>query len=152
MYVSTLTGRSLYEEISHCINETLKWQGFKPVSVPVQPHNTSSDVVEKIKRANVDRAIVINITEWQSRAECDFAIPYSNRCATSTSGLAYDVFLTVLDEKGREIARSGVYGKNDLGSNYSLSVFISHFEKVQESAERILQQLLNSSDVRLALQ
>jgi ankyrin repeat protein len=150
-YISTLTGRPLYQEISYCINETLKWQGFKPVSVPIQQYAVVSEVIEKIKTANVDRVILIKITEWMSQATCHYAIRPSSRCLVSSTYFAYNVSLTVLNEEGQAIAQSHADRVDDLGK-FSSFVYLSHFEKVQEATERLLQKLLNSSDVRLALQ
>jgi hypothetical protein len=150
-YISTLTGKSLYEEISHCISESLKWQGFKALSVAVKPHYTSLEVLENIKKANVDRMIFMTITDWWSQAECHFFMKPSSKCFSSSSEFVYDVTLTVLNEKGQEIARSVAKGADNLGSVPTF-VYYAHFQKVQESAERVLQKLLNSSDISLALQ
>jgi hypothetical protein len=150
-FISTLTGKPLYEEISHCISESLKWQGFKAVSVVVKPNNTSAEVLENIKKANVDRTIFITITDWWSQTQCHFAQNPIPRCLNSSSEFVYDITLTVLNEKGQEIARSVAKGENDLGSLPTYD-YNDHFQKVQVSVETLLQKMLNSSDVRVALQ
>ena len=129
----------------------MKWQGFKAVSVVVKPNNTSAEVLENIKKANVDRTIFITITDWWSQTQCHFAQNPIPRCLNSSSEFVYDITLTVLNEKGQEIARSVAKGENDLGSLPTYD-YNDHFQKVQVSVETLLQKMLNSSDVRVALQ
>lgn len=146
-YITTLTGRPFHEEVSYFINETFKWSGFKSVSVLVKPQATSIEVTKKILSANVDRVVVIKITEWMSEVGgkvLRFQIPKQELC--------YKIILTILDEKGQEIARSEVRGEDDIRIRSPFVKLFQHIQKVQESTEKIFEKLLNSSEVRLALQ
>ena len=146
-YITTLTGRPFHEEISYSISEILKWAGYKSVSVLVQPQDSSEEVMEKITRLNVDRVIVIKIREWISEIGgkvLRFQIPKQELC--------YDINLAVLNEKGQQMAQSKAQGEDDIRIMSPFVQFHWHIQKVQESTERIFEKLLNSSDVRRALQ
>jgi hypothetical protein len=140
-YMSTLTGRPLHQEISHCISEALKWYGFK----------SAIKSSKKDEIVNPDRVISLKIREWIIWAACHYKTNISPRCISSSTSFTYDISITVLDQEGKEIAIGFDSGKKDLGP-FSAFVFTSQFEKAQEFAEEILQQLLNSPKVRSALQ
>jgi hypothetical protein len=103
--VTTVSGKSLAEDFTYTIVNSLQSIGFDSIQVIVSPQEGRDDVIKKIKDKKVHRSILIILNEWKSDT-------YQN------TALIYDVSLEVLDDSGQKIAEKRINGRDNLKGSF----------------------------------
>jgi hypothetical protein len=135
--VKTEDDRPLADNITAAIVSSLARKGFKAQAVAVTPSMSSSEVGQRLKATETERALLLTLTEWKSDTFMNVA-------------LIYDVTLVVVDRGGTVLAEKRLQGRDNLeGSAWNSP---SHARQaVPQAFKEKLQQLLDDDTVAAAL-
>ncbi len=111
--VSTQSGGPLAIEMRDALVKALKAKGIAVSSIAISPSDAPAKVRQSLMGANARKLVLVTLREWKSDS------------LMSTS-LLYDVTLSVLDEKGVQLATHQIKGTDNLGSlGFSSSAGVS---------------------------
>ena len=135
--VTTVSGKTLAEDMTTSICNSLAARGFKTVAVII-PHSDSKDkVMEKMREQKSKRLLILSLNEWQSDTHINV-------------GLAYDVRLEIFDAAGNKLAEKKLKGFDDLGQDFWDPQGLAR-EAIPKAFKEKIAALLNNEDVLKSL-
>jgi hypothetical protein len=135
--VTTASSKTLAEDMTTSICNSLAARGFKTVAVII-PHSDSKDrVMEKMREQQSKRLLLLSLNEWQSDTY-------------SSTGLVYDVRLEVFDAAGNKLAEKELKGFDHLGDDFWNPPKLAR-EAVPKAFKEKIEALLNNEDVLKSL-
>ena len=132
--VNTSSGAAVASDLRDAIAKGLRAKGYAVTPVTVAPGDSGDAVKRKLADARGKRSALVVMTELKSDS-------YMN------SSVAYDLALTVLDERGNSVASSSVRGEDNVAG----SGMIADESKITEQVGRKLEQLFADPKVAAAL-
>jgi mannose/fructose-specific phosphotransferase system component IIA len=132
--VNTSSGAALATDLRDSIAKALKAKGYNVTAVTVAPGDANDAARRKLADARAKRSALVVLTELKSDS-------YMN------SSVAYDMTLTVLDERGNAVASNTVRGED----NVSGSGMIADESKITQHIGHKLEQLFADPKVTAAL-
>lgn len=135
--VNTSSGKSLAEDMTISISNSLASKGFKPIPVVVSHADQKRSVIEKLQISGGERLLILTLTEWKSDT-------YMN------TALLYDIKMEVLNREGATMNQKELKGKDNLGGSFMNPP--QHAKEVVPIAFRNkIELLLNSPEIAAAL-
>lgn len=131
--VTTLSGKTLAEDMTASICNSLSARGFKTVAVTVTHSDTRDRVLEKMRAQKSERLLLLSLNEWQSDT-------YQN------TGLAYDIKLDVFDAEGKKLAETALKGNDNLGGSFWNPPAYAK-EAVPKAFKEKIEALLNDKNI-----
>ncbi len=101
--VNTSSGGPLSGEVRDALSRSLTAKGFVVTPVTLAPNEATSDVRRKLVASGARRIASVTLTEWKSDSMMN-------------TDIHYDVALSVLNEKGEELAAKSIKGRDNIGS------------------------------------
>lgn len=103
--VMTVSGKTLAEDMTASICNSLSTRGFKTVAVTVAHSDSKNRVVEKMREQKSNRLLLLSLNKWQSDSFLNTV-------------LSYDLRLDVFDAEGNKLAEEGLKGDDELGGDF----------------------------------
>jgi hypothetical protein len=136
--VTTEDGRSLAEDMTQAIVNSLNQKGYHSVPVVVTAADGAAVAREKLVQVDAERAVLLTLREWKSDTYVSTTI-------------TYDVTLTVLSRAGEVIGESRLQGEDNLGKDVINPPALA--KKVTPAAFKAkLEQLFSEPTIVAALQ
>lgn len=135
--VTTVSGKSLAEDMTSALENSLSRQGFQVVPVIVSQDSSMKTAVSELSRAGGRRSILLVLNEWKSDT-------YQN------TGLYYDVVLKVLNKSGKVLTEKTIKGKDNLGGSF-WNQYSYVKQAVPKAFKEKIESLLNAREVVRAL-
>jgi hypothetical protein len=132
--VNTSSGSAVASDLRDSIARGLKAKGYNVTAVSLAPADSNDAVKRKLADARGKRSALVVINELKSDS-------YMN------SSVAYNMTLTVLDERGNAVATHSVRGED----NVSGSGMIADEGKITQHVGRKLEELFSDPKVIAAL-
>lgn len=136
--VHTKSGNPFVQDVAGCLAEALNKNGFKAETVMIEPPTPDQNQAAQILlRSNAERYLLVTVNKWESDT-------YNN------IGLDYDLHLTVYNPDGQVLAENTTADDETItGSAWNPPAAAR--KKIPEAYKRILEDLLNDSEVADAL-
>lgn len=136
--VHTLSGNPFTQDVAESIAMSLNDNGFNTKTILIEPPTEDKKTAANILlKSEADRYILVTVNQWESDT-------YNN------IGLRYNLLLKVFNKEGQAIAQNTVDGQENIsGSLWNPPAAAK--KKIPEAYQRILQELLNDSEVQNAL-
>lgn len=135
--ITTSTGHPLVEDITSAIERGLKEKGFRPIRVIVAASDSFDVAIKKLSETKAERQILIRVLEWKSDTYV-------------STGLFYDVAVTVYDATGNMLAEKAIKGYDKLGGSFWNPP--SHAkEAVPKAFAAKMEELFNNPEIEAAL-
>jgi len=132
--VNTSSGSAVASDLRDSVAKGLKSKGYNVTSVTVAPGDANDAVKRKLTDARTKRSALIVLNELKSDS-------YMN------SSVAYNMTLTVFDERGNPLANSAARGED----NVSGSGMIADESKITAAVAKRLEELFADPRVSAAL-
>lgn len=134
--ITTESGKSLAEDITASICNSLAAKGFRAIAVNAMPSEDKNKILAKMKEIKGERLLLLTLYEWQSDT-------YVN------TGLFYNVKLEIFDIHGNKLTEKIMKGEDNLGhGDDSFGLAIVKMQKIIPKVFKDkIEVLLNNKDV-----
>jgi hypothetical protein len=136
--VTTASERPLAEDFRDTIVEVFKRNGINVREVALAPSRDERTAREALRKVGQERSLLVALREWKSDT-------FTN------TALQYNVEISVYDLAGKVLASKRIQGNDNLGGD-ALNPPRHAREAVPVAYRKKIDELLNSADIRSALQ